>query len=484
MAALRRLPRRCGSGGGRAWPLPLRPPAWPTAAERATGSRCAAAVPAPPASVRPAFVDDPARRPTLRMTARHAKERGGDTRVSKGVPWIFRDEVDNFAELAGIAAGRTELLVNVESSEGRELGVAACTFRKGVHLCARVLSTNITVPVDQAFFEERVRLALVHREHFFPGRTDYRLLNAEGDMVPGVVCDRYGDVLCLQFSSAAVEGLFTGHVLDALQEVCAPQAIVRRCDLRADRGLEVAEMYPPAVLRGHYAGPTCIEDADMTAQFDLLDEAWVSGRFFEDRPLRPLLARELATLAAGKSRPTVLGISTESLGALAVRSGAHVTLGLASAPSGDGAHAVLPRAHLERLVGGGEVARSTSFMELPEEPNPQLFALSGTEGFDVVLLEPPPLAPTYGRVEEGSRLYTAWLTAAVAATKPGGWLLMSCRSRTMSSVRLLRCVNLALWAQGREAQVLYRTAAAPGDFPMHMGLLDSGQLQSLVLRVS
>lgn len=69
--------------------------------------------------------------------------------------------------------------------------------------------------IDSAFFVQRLRRALDHRQRFFPASAHYRLLNGEGDRVPGVLCDRYGGALCLQFASAAMEDLMRPTLVEA-----------------------------------------------------------------------------------------------------------------------------------------------------------------------------------------------------------------------------------------------------------------------------
>merc|ERR1719174_276546 len=154
------------------------------------------------------------------MLPRTSAERGGDARLARLVPWIFRNEVANAKELQ--ALGESALLVNVESSDGRELGSAVCNLKTGgkknINILGRMLSNNAYLPIDQSFFVARIRRALQHRERFFGSDcTFHRLLNAEGDDIPGIVCDRYGNVLCLQFMAAGMESLFREIVLDALE---------------------------------------------------------------------------------------------------------------------------------------------------------------------------------------------------------------------------------------------------------------------------
>jgi len=157
-----------------------------------------------------------------------------------------------------------------------------------------------------------------------------------GDDVPGVVCDRYGDVLCLQFTAAGVELLLEHVVLDALETCLSPSAIILRADASMDRELEKAPPRSPVVARGTYNslhGSPCVlppEDG-FVFEVDLLQECWTSGRFFAERQQRRLLMREMASLAmtgtksSPISRPRVLSMFGESLGVACAAKGAQPT---------------------------------------------------------------------------------------------------------------------------------------------------------------
>jgi len=386
--------------------------------------------------------------------------------------------VDNFDDIVKRGREQPAVLANVENSEGRELGVAAVNLKKGVLITARLLSQNVAAPVDQDFLEARIRRALVHREAFFGGSNYYRLINGEGDQLPGVFCDRYGDVLILQFTSTAMEHLFEATLTKALKAVLKPKAIVKRCDMHADRTLDLGEFYEPSIVEGTLKEPISFQDGpenDFKLELDALRVPWYPGRFFEERPLRKVLRTMLPT-GQGQS---VLALFSESLGSLCAARGATVTFGLGSKE-----FEIVSKAHLEKLSIANNCSDRVDFLEVKEEPEPRLFSQHRPEGFDFVLLEPPPLAPTYGKVDEGMRKYTAWVGAATSALKPGGYLLFTCRSRTMQSVRILRCVNMAIWSLGRQAQVVHRSVAPPSDFPVHMALPDSNHMRTIVLRVN
>jgi len=421
-------------------------------------------------------------RPRLRLLPRHSNSRGGDARASRGFPWIFRDEAANIEELR--ASGRPAVLANVETSEGRELGAAVCNLQKGgatgnVNILARMVADNIDLPIDHAFFMQQIRRSLQHREHVFGTKRYYRLLNGEGDHLPGVNCDVYGDVLVLQFTSAAMEILFEELVLDALEAVMAPRAIIVRHDANMDRQLELAPSRPPVVARGEYHGPTDLPEEDgLVFSADLLAPDWVSGRFFAERPQRVALATALASLSArrrkGERPPQMLSFFGESSGVLCALKGCSTTciFGLGE----------VSMARVEQLACRNHCWEGLEClcMEAPQAglPNERL----GT--FDIVTLEPPAFAPTYGKLEEGMQKYAAWTGLAASAVKPGGLLLVACRSRAISIVKLMRSINLGIWSARRKAMLVQRSSSGPPDFPVHASLLDTNEMQFLALRMT
>lgn len=422
----------------------------------------------------------PAGRPTMRTVPRTKPERGGDARVSRSVPWIFRNEVANVPQLRDLK--EKSLLVNVENAEGRELGAAVCNLQKGgktgVNIFARMVSSNVNVVLDQKFFADRIRRAMRHRQQVFGSKSlFYRLLNGEGDEAPGVVCDRFGDVLCVQFTAAAVEEMFKEIILDALEEVLSPSAIIVRSDACVDRQLEMMSVQLPYVARGSYSNPTILPSEDgFVFEIDLLAEVASSGRFFEECSQRELVVQEfLRRRSSGDSSQRVLGLFSESLGLACAARGARTTFSGGAAES-----AWRPR--IDALAAKHSYADRVEHVSLDASQSSSL-SENDRASFDIVTLEPPALAPTYGKLEDGMQQYTAWVALAAAATRPHGLLLVVCRSRTMNATRLIKCVNLGIWSAQRQAALIHREACAPMDFPVHLALPGTNGMQVLGLRM-
>ncbi|CAK9011885.1 unnamed protein product [Durusdinium trenchii] len=337
-----------------------------------------------------------AHRPRLVMAPRTKRAKGGDARVSRQMPWIFRNEVVNVPEL--IQHGKTSLLVDVENSEGRELGVAMCTLARsgGINILGRMLTDNVAVHIDRSFLQGRLQRALEHRRRCFGDATSYRLVNAEGDLLPGVLCDRYGDTLCLQFTALAAEELLREELLAALEDLLSPKAIILRYDVREDRQLEQAHVRPPELARGASPGLLEVETASgFVFTADPLEEGWTSGAFFAERSLRKLLAEALRSSPEGQSSavgerkgkakgqppvPQVLSLFGESSGIFAAWKGAKVTCAL---HKGEGEK--VARAARELLARRNGCEEHVTYFSLGTEPRlDELGTCRGT--FDVALL--------------------------------------------------------------------------------------------------
>lgn len=444
-------------------------------------------------------------RPRLIMTPRSKPAKGGDTRVSKRMPWIFRNEVANVDDLRSQSSG-SSLLVDVENSKGRDLGIAMCNLVKGgLNIFGRMLTENVAVNVDVDFFKARLLRALEHRRRCGLDENGCRLVNGEGDFLPGVLCDRYDNVLCLQFTALAAEELMREEILDALEAVFSPKAIVIRYDACEDRILEHASIRVPELARGSEPGlPECKTKSGFVFTADPLAQGWTTGAFFAEHKVRKLLDQSL-TVTEGASSITfspsreskrgpaapkqlkqvpekgplqVLSLFGESSGIYAAWKGAKVTCALLESEAKESASA------LELLAARNQCHKDDiAYVTVSEEPRFDELGSQYKSHFDIVTLEPPALAPTYGKLEEGARLYTAWSALAATACRPGGLLLVACRSRTMSPVRLLRYINLGIWSSALRGRLVHRSAHAGLDSPIHFALQDTNQFQLIGIRL-
>ncbi|MGH7732073.1 MAG: class I SAM-dependent rRNA methyltransferase, partial [Candidatus Eiseniibacteriota bacterium] len=153
-----------------------------------------------------------------------------DRRVRGGHPWVFSNEV---AEVRG--APEDGGLVDVMDFRGAFLGRAYYNRRS---LIAARLLTRGRDDVDVAFFARRLERALRLRESVYPREQAVRLVYGESDQLPGLVVDRYGDVLAVQVLTLGIETR-AEMVREAIQQVLRPRGVMRMADsaLRALEGL-------------------------------------------------------------------------------------------------------------------------------------------------------------------------------------------------------------------------------------------------------
>jgi len=142
---------------------------------------------------------------------------GEADRILAGHPWIYHGSVLRLTQPA--ADGD---LVQVKDHRQRLLGVGFYNFKSKINV--RVLSPD-RVEVNQSFFEERIRAALVIRQKHLPNATSFRVVNAESDFLSGLIVDKYEDVLVVQTSSLGMDQR-KQMILLALQALFSPRAIV------------------------------------------------------------------------------------------------------------------------------------------------------------------------------------------------------------------------------------------------------------------
>ncbi|HZY32062.1 MAG TPA: class I SAM-dependent rRNA methyltransferase [Candidatus Methylomirabilis sp.] len=163
---------------------------------------------------------------TLRLAS------GREARVQAGHPWIYKSEiarVENEAEPGAIA--------HVRDSRGRFLGQAMVNLKSQI---AGRLITRSEENIDAAFFEGRIRDAVSRCDRSVQGPDASRLIYGEADHLPGLIADRYADLLVVQILTAGMERV-RGMVLEALREAVKPRAIHERNDA-SPRKLEGLEL--------------------------------------------------------------------------------------------------------------------------------------------------------------------------------------------------------------------------------------------------
>jgi len=200
-------------------------------------------------------------------------------RLEQGHPWIFRSEIDQVD--GEVVPGQ---LVEVVDHTGRYLATGYINPKS--QITVRVVSYRPIAAMDKAFFTERFRSCLAHRHRFVQEAHDGRMVYGEADFLPGLVVDRFGDVLVVQILSAGMEACREA-IVEALVDVYEPRGIYERSDVgvRELEGLELRK----GVLYGEVPGLVEIRENGLRLTVDI-EQGQKTGYFYDQRENRAAIA--------------------------------------------------------------------------------------------------------------------------------------------------------------------------------------------------
>ena len=383
---------------------------------------------------------------------------GRHKRVLGGHPWVYSNEIQMDAEAKSLLPGG---IVALRSSERRPLGLA--TFNPHPLIAARILTRDLEALVDKQFLVDRLRSALAVRECLYTAPF-YRLVHAEGDALPGVIVDRFGDVMVVQLNTAGAE-LLAGVLLDALDEVVAPSTIVLRNDsaARALEGLE-AEV---RVAKGALSGPVELLENGCTFVCDPVG-GQKTGWFYDQRENRAFVAA-----LAKNQRVADFYTYAGGFGVLAAAQGATELVAV------DRSGASLEYAAMAAQRNG--VAERCRFVKNEAFRAMHQFQKDG-EQFGVVMADPPAFVKSRKDLAAGLRGYRKMTAAAARLVRPGGFLLAASCSFHVDALAFADQVRRGLRDAKRTGRILRNAGAAP-DHPSHAFLTETAYLKALVLQL-
>lgn len=382
-----------------------------------------------------------------------------ERRLRAGHLWIFSNEVDvKRSPLTAFAPGEA---AQVCEAGGRPLGTAY--VNPASLIAARIVSRRADEPLDAGLIRKRLTRALKLRETLFDVPF-YRLCHGEGDWLPGLVLDRYGDVFSAQITTAGMEAQ-KDALLDVLGEMFKPEAVL----LRNDVGVRTMENLPLTVENGMGTVPDEIEVRESGASFAVsLSEGQKTGWFYDQRPNRV----EAAKYAEGKSVLDAFCYAG-GFGVMAGRRGA------ASVTFLDASKAALGMAARNLAANAPACGGET----LPGDALETLAALRD-EGrrFGVVCLDPPAFIKRKKDAEQGLNAYRRVNDLGLQLVEDGG-ILMSCScSHHLEAEALRRLIAHCAAKRGLNTQLLYQGFQGP-DHPVHPSMPETAYLKVFILRV-
>lgn len=352
-------------------------------------------------------------------------------------------------------------LARVHTATGRCLGIAG--INRHALIAGRMLSQDVNVRIDTRFLARRLRAALALRDALFD-QPFYRLVHSEADGLPGLVVDRFDDVVVAQLNTATTDAL-RGPILEALDEVLRPSAVVFRNDgaARAIEGLPSAV----EVAVGRIEQPIGLIENDCRFLADPVS-GQKTGWFYDQRDNRAFAAR----LAAGRS---VLDVycHTGGFAIPAARAGAeHVVAVDRSAPALELAEA---GARATEVADRIAFVRADAFADLEERRE-------AGERFGLVIVDPPAFVKSRKTLKSGARGYRKLSKLAARLVAAKGFLLIGSCSHHVGPELFAEQVGRGLVDARRSGRVL-RAGGAAADHPVHPLLPESAYLKVLVLQL-
>jgi 23S rRNA (cytosine1962-C5)-methyltransferase len=377
-----------------------------------------------------------------------------------GHPWVYAQAIERVE--GGAIAGDE---VDVVDSRGSFLGRGLYSPRSAIPV--RLYSWQSGVAFNSELVAQRVRMAQGRRRAMgLPnaGTDAYRLVNAEGDDLPGLVVDLYRSVAAVQFATVGTKRR-EELVLDALDGLLKPEAIVDRSSSGAAR----AEEFTPqrGIVRGAPdRSDLLFQERGFSYQIPL-SLGQKTGFYLDQRPLRDRVEQ----LARGRRvLDTFAYVGAFSLAA--ARGGA------SSVTAVDSSALALEVAAecAERNGLGGKI-------QLEHGDAAEELGRAGRRGgYDLVICDPPKLAPTRQSIKQAMTAARRLAALGCRATRPGGLLVLSSCSAALGLRELARATALGARDVGLRALVLERIFQGP-DHPVPAAFPEGLYLSTLILEI-
>jgi 23S rRNA (cytosine1962-C5)-methyltransferase len=398
------------------------------------------------------------------VTADHAAlvlrlKRGEERRLTGGHLWVFSNEVDTDRTPLGAFGPGT--LAQLRSSRDAFLG----TVYVNPHalICARVLSRDAAQPVDATFMERRLTAALALRERL--GNAAYgRWVFGESDLLPGLVLDRYGDLVVGQIATTGMEAL-KHQIESAIARVVSPRGLFWKNDSAA----RALEQLPQVAAAAFGDIPAEVEVLESGLSFSApLAGGQKTGWFYDQTANRARLRRYVASGAR------VLDVCSYA-GAWAVTA---LDQGAGRACCLDSSQAALGFAqrNAARNRTALEVLHADVFEGLKT-------LIDQRAQFDLVILDPPAFIKRKKDIPKGQAAYRKLNQLALGVLADQG-LLVSCScSYHLAADELLEAIQSAARHSGRFLQVLEAGGQSP-DHPVHPAIPETRYLKAFFCRVT
>jgi len=390
--------------------------------------------------------------PELRL--RHREDR----RLAAGHLWVFSNEVDTArTPLTAFAPGS---VARVIGDRERFLGYAY--VNPHALICARIVGRDPEHPPGKSLIVHRLQVALALRERLY-AEPYYRLVFGESDGLPGLVLDRYGDVIVGQIGTAGMEAM-KDEILAALEKVIRPGTVI----WKNDSGSRVLEGLPSYVetAAGEPVTQAFVEENGVRFEVPI-GSGQKTGWFYDQAYNRRALLKYVRD-----ARVLDVFSYLGAWGLSAAKAGAREVVCVDSSSTA-----------LETLGRTAVANGLTNVRTIRDDAFDALTALrEAGEKFDVVVIDPPAFIKRRKDIPKGQAAYRK-LNQQAMQLLPRDGILVSCScSHHLAPDELIDIVQQSARHLGRFAQVLEVGGHAP-DHPLHPAIPETRYLKALFCRV-
>ena len=379
----------------------------------------------------------------------------GAIRAREGHLWIYRSDV--------IARPNVESGSAVRVVDQRSRFVGWAHFGAETEITLRLLS-NTDVVIDREFWRRRIHAAIDWRQRIVADADAYRLVHSEGDLLPGLIVDRYGDCFVLQTLTRGMDALKPMWV-ELLVEQFQPRLVVERNDAKV-RQFEGLPMVNSVLYSrdGSNAAEFVITENGIKFHVDLL-EGQKTGAFLDQRENRAAVMN----YASGR------GLDCFSF---------HGSFALHLASDCDTVTAIdISEPAIERARRNAELNGVTNIEYIAGNVFDRLRDYDDAgERFDTIVLDPPAFAKNRSALEGALRGYKEINLRALRLLNPGGLLITCSCSYHVNEELFLEMLKEAARDVGRQVQIVEKRTQSR-DHPILLTVPETYYLKCVVLRV-
>lgn len=382
---------------------------------------------------------------------------GHDRRIRQGHPWIFSNEIASVegSPQAGDALG-------IYSQAGESYGTAY--YNPHSLITARLLSRE-QISIDESdFFKSRIKAAADYRRTIYPDAQAVRLVHGEGDGLPGLVVDRYGEILSVQFLTLGIDRR-KELISEALNDLFQPSAIVARNDV----GIRELEGLPQLteILVGTPPEMTIIHEHGLRFRINIL-RGQKTGHFLDQKENHLTLENRVE-----KRRVLDLFCYTGGWATHAARYGASEVLGIDISTDAIELARENVRLNFQEPICRFEKADAFEMLRTLKNAG---------ERFGLITLDPPAFVKSKKKLAEAIRGYLTINRRAMELVEPGGYLITCSCSYHMQRDLFLDMLRQAASKAGRAVRLL-EIRGQSYDHPVLLACPETDYLKCAVLQI-